>query len=167
MRIGAEQRGDLRAGGVSGEEQPLRIAAVFAGMRPRPCHRIGCVVHERRKAGGGIRAVVGDDGEDAVAGEALADEAVLRAAAALPGAAIEEHHRRRAVRVAAAAGSIDIERKRSIGRVDDARVGLWHPAIDESKEHAFATTGQQSDQGEHGSEQQALWFHQVTMQGRM
>ena len=157
MRVGAEQAGDLRTGRMAGDEQPLRIPAIFAGMHACPSHCVCGIFHERRKAGPRPGAVIRHDGEYAVLGQAMADEAVLLAVATLPCAAVEEHQGRGWT--AAAMRPEHIERQPTIGCIHHGGVRSRYVVVDNAEEHALATAGKEREQCERSGDERAVDGH--------
>ena len=75
--IEGNQGSDMGAGGVPGEEDSLRGGPVSTGLSGCPGHRPGAVLHEGREGDLRIQAVVGDDGDEARAGQRRGDELIV------------------------------------------------------------------------------------------
>ena len=93
-RVEREHRGVVAAGAVPHDEDPARVAAERFGVLQAPGQRCCAVLEEARVAHFGIEPVVGHQDQDAARGQRFADELVVGALPAVPGAAVEEHDHR-------------------------------------------------------------------------
>ncbi|MEI9990928.1 MAG: hypothetical protein WDM86_12890 [Rhizomicrobium sp.] len=94
-RIHRQHRGDIGAGGMAADDDAVRIAALRARPFAQEAKGQRAVLDEGGVFDLRIEPVIGDRGDDALAGEGLAQGAVDRLGAALPASAIEEQQDRR------------------------------------------------------------------------
>ncbi len=122
MRIEREHRGDVTARRMAGERDPLGIAAILRGMVARPFDRQRAVLDEGREARLRDQSIIGQDGDEALAGEGRAGKAIVAARAIHPAAAVEEdHHRKR--RLGRASRRPHVQLLPRVGAVGDALRG--------------------------------------------
>lgn len=96
--IERQHRGVVCARAVADHEHPSRVAPPAPEVRHRMVERGRAVVQEDRVAYFRVEPIVGNHGQDALRGERLADKAILRALATIPGAAVEKDDDRIALR---------------------------------------------------------------------
>jgi hypothetical protein len=82
---------------MTGDGDPVGVAAVFGDMVAGPFHRQGAVIDERGEAHRRDHAIIGDDGDEALPRIAGAGKGITTARPRDPAAAIEEDHHRKLV----------------------------------------------------------------------
>ena len=137
MPVEREHRRDVSARRMARQRDPPRVAAILRGMVARPFDGQRPILDERREACLRDQPVVGQNGDEAPAGERRAGKAIVAAVAIDPAAAVKEHHHRER-RLVRAPRHPHVQFLPRLGTVGDALGG----------ELGFAGRGQPIEAGE-------------------
>ena len=87
--VGADQRGELRPGGMAHDEEAVRVAPVLGDVVVHPADRLGDVAHDGPHVDVRQEPVVGGDEDEPLVHERLRLDLDVRLVAGLPAAAVD------------------------------------------------------------------------------